>query len=99
MFDKKFQKITHLGDAPPFLCPLKCLTRPGARHITPLLAGARYSSSMGKWPRHFLSLPLFTNVVEGKFSEVRGGKPPKGVGMGVGAPHNTVRPSGNGRGE
>jgi hypothetical protein len=72
MFDKKFQKITHLGDAPPFLCPLKCLTRPGARHITPLLAGARSSSSMGKWPRHFLSLPLFTNVGVGAFSEIHG---------------------------
>jgi hypothetical protein len=60
MFDKKFQKITHLGDAPPFLCPLKCLTRPGARHITPLLAGARYSSSM-----------VLANIVEGGLHEAQ----------------------------
>jgi hypothetical protein len=64
MFYKKVSKITHLRDAPPLLCPLKCLTRPGVRHITPLLGGARSSSSMAKQPQPFLFLPLSTNVVE-----------------------------------
>src|SRR5215203_11141 len=35
MFDKKVSKITHLSDAPPLLCPLKCLTRPGVRPYYP----------------------------------------------------------------
>jgi hypothetical protein len=63
MFDKEVSKITHLGDAPPPLRFVRCLSRPGSRHITPLLAGARSSSSMAKQPRPSFLLPLFTEML------------------------------------
>src|SRR5829696_2144401 len=65
---RKVSKITHLGDAPPLLHPVKCPIRPGPRRITPLLAGARSSScpySRTSWKRCPANFALTA------FSEVR----------------------------
>ena len=62
MFDKEVSKITHLRDAPPLLCPLKCLTRPGVRPYYPPPRWSPVLFFHGKAARPLVPLPLFTEM-------------------------------------
>jgi hypothetical protein len=49
---------------------------------------------------HKVDVPVEVEArIARSWSEGGSSLPPNGVGMGVGTPHNTVRPHGNGRGE